>query len=245
MAEESFNSRAVFATTQWSVVLAAGLGGNTGSLPALEELCRAYWRPLYAFVRRQGRDPEEARDLTQEFFARLLSRDDLARVAPEKGRFRTFLLTALSHFLANEWNRSHRLKRGGGTVPLSIEGDAEEWLAREPVHHDTPERAYERRWALTLLEQALASLRAECIENHRGAVFEALQGALDGSRSDEGLAIVGERIGLSEGAVKTALHRLRRRYGELLREAVARTVARPEDVEDELRHLLTVLRSGA
>jgi RNA polymerase sigma factor (sigma-70 family) len=243
MADGPFNSRAVFATTRWSMVLAAGQGGDTQSASALEELCRAYWRPLYAFVRRQGRDPEEARDLTQEFFARLLSRDDLARVAPEKGRFRTFLLTALSHFLANEWNRTHRQKRGGGQAPLSIEGDAEEWLAREPAHHDTPERAYERRWALTLLEQALARLRAECRENGRGAVFEALQGTLDGSRVDEGLVALGERIGLSEGAVKTALHRLRRRYGELLREAVAQTVVRPEDVEDELRHLLTALRS--
>jgi RNA polymerase sigma factor (sigma-70 family) len=225
------------------VVLTAGQAAATGALPALEELCRAYWRPLYAFVRRQGRDPQEARDLTQEFFARLLSQGDLARVGPEKGRFRTFLLTALSHFLANEWNRAHRLKRGAGVVPLSIEGDAEEWLAREPVHHDTPERAYERRWALTLLEQALDRLRGECAGNGRAAVFEALQGLLDGSRADEGLATVGERLGLSEGAVKTALHRLRRRYGELLREAVAQTVGDPEAVEDELRHLLGALRA--
>lgn len=234
----------MFATTRWSVVLAAGRVDAEVSGPALEELCRAYWRPLYAFVRRQGRDPEEARDLTQEFFALLLTRDDLARVGPEKGRFRTFLLTALSHFLANDWNRARRLKRGGGAVPLSIEGDAEEWLAREPAHQETPERAYERRWALTLLEQAMGRLRAECVAQGRGDLFSALQGALDGTKAEGGLGAVGAPLGLSEGATKTALHRLRRRYAEMLREIVAETVGRPEEVEAELRDLLAVLRPG-
>ena len=233
---------AVFATTHWSIVLAAGQSPSTDAGAALEELCRIYWRPLYAFVRRQGREPEEARDLTQEFLAHLLRRDDFSRVAPDKGRFRSFLLTALSHFLANDWTRARRLKRGGGIPPLSIERDAEEWLAREPAHLDTPERAYDRRWALTLLERALHRLRTESVTHGRGDVFEALEGALGGDRAEGGLDAVGERLGLSVGAVKTALHRLRRRYGELLRECVAETVERPDQVEGELMDLLQALR---
>lgn len=233
---------AVFATTHWSVVLAAGRDTSTKSDEALAKLCGGYWLPLYGYVRRRGYDAHEAEDLTQEFFARLLAKNYLGDVQRERGRFRSFLLAALKHFLANEWDKARAAKRGGGQplVPLDVPS-AETRLGVDPAHEATPDKEYDKRWALTLLEQVLARLRQEFLEEGKEALFEELKGTLTGDKATAPYAELGARLGLSEGAVKVAAHRLRQRYRELLRAEIANTVAGSEQVEDELRHLFAAL----
>lgn len=233
---------AAFATTLWTTVLQAGSAETTQARAALEHLSRAYWYPLYAFVRRQGHSPHDAQDLTQAFFARLLEKHWLADVNRERGRFRSFLLAAMRHFLANEWDRARAQKRGGGRQCIELDAaSAETRYALEPADNATPERIFERRWAMTLLDRVLARLRQEHQQGGKGARFDVLKGALTGDRSALPYAQLGEQLDASEGAVKVAVHRLRQRYRELLREEIANTVASEADVEDELRHLFALL----
>lgn len=231
-----------FRTTHWSVVLAAGVGSSPQADAALEWLCRAYWYPLYAFIRRRGHDAHESQDLTQAFFADLLARGSLAAAQPQKGRFRSFLLGAAQNFLAKQNERALTLKRGGHCTFLSLdEEDAEGRYRHEPAHDSTPEKLFERRWALTLLDNALASLRDEYRRAGKLPQFDALQTFLSAEATPYAEATAALR--LSEGAVRVAVHRLRRRYGELLRAGIAQTVADPSEVEAEVAHLFEVLRS--
>jgi RNA polymerase sigma-70 factor (ECF subfamily) len=233
---------AVFATTHWSVVLEAGNQESPHAREALEQLCRVYWRPLYAYVRKRGYSPDEAPDLVQEFFARVIEKNYFGAADRQRGRFRTFLLASMEHFLAKEWRRAHRLKRGGGQSFVSIDAqDAEGTWRAEPVDELTAEKLYDRRWALALLEQALGQLRAEYAGSGRGPVFEALAVVLSGDKPDVSYAELGARLGMSEGAVKVAVHRLRQRYGEVVRTQVGDTVSRPEQVDEELQHLFAAL----
>jgi RNA polymerase sigma-70 factor (ECF subfamily) len=224
------------------VVLTAAGSDSREAFAALEELCRTYWYPLYAFARRTGCPPEDAKDLTQGFFAILLEKQYLNDVNPGRGRFRSFLLASFKHFMANRRDRDRTQKRGGGRtlVPLQIE-DGETRYSLEPVDDLTPERVYERRWALTLLGRALARLREEHVAAAKLELFEELKGSLAGGRGTVTLAEIGARIGMSEGAAKVAAHRLRRRYRRLLRQEIADTVATPDQIDDELRHLLNVV----
>ena len=241
-ADSSQPGSPLFATTHWSVVLAAGGDSSSAVRDALEKLCRAYWYPLYAFVRRQGIEVADAQDLTQEFFARLLSRNDLARVRREKGRFRSFLLASLKHFLTNEWKRARRLKRGGGQtiVPLDS-GDAETRFGHEPAHDLTPEKLFERRWALTLLDSTLTALRREHEDAGKTRQFDELKIFLTGGDGLPSYAEVGDRLNVREDAVKMAVSRLRKRYRELLRAEIAHTVSSPAEIDDELRQLFAAL----
>ena len=229
-----------FHTTRWSIVVSAQ-GEGSGVREALAKLCHTYWFPLYAFVRRQGVSSHDAQDLTQEFFARLLEKGWLGSVQRERGRFRSWLLASMKHFLANEWERSRAGKRGGGAVPFSFdELDAESRLAHEPAT-DSAEKIYDRRWAMTLLDTVMARLRTEMAGAGKLAHFEALKFCLTGEKN--AYAEVGARLAMSEGAVKVAVHRLRERYRALLRAEIAETVATPEEIEDELRALLATLSS--
>jgi RNA polymerase sigma-70 factor (ECF subfamily) len=231
---------AVFATTHWSLILAAR-GSSPEARAALEELCRRYWYPLYAYIRRRGHTADAAQDLTQELFARLLERDDLAALDPARGRFRAFLLTACRHFLANEHDRARTLKRGGGRRILALDlGDADRRYAAEPGHEQTPERLFERRWALTLLDQVLRVLRQRYEAAGQADLFERLKGTLTGA-ADGAYAEAAAALGMTEGAVKVAAHRLRQRYRALLRDEIAQTVADPDEVDDEVRTLFQAL----
>jgi len=235
-------STAVFATTHWSVVLAAGDPDSPQAAEALEQLCRVYWYPLYVFVRRRGCPPEDAQDLTQEFFARFLRKEYFRLADPARGRFRTFLVHALEHFLVNEWKRARRVRRGGGMAPLSLEiAGVEERYARESGTMMTPEQAYEKHWATTLLDGVLGSLQQEYAEANQERIFQVLADLLWGKDRSVSFAAVGARLGVTEGAARVALHRLRRRYRERLRAAVAQTVGDPNEVEEELRYLIAVV----
>jgi RNA polymerase sigma factor (sigma-70 family) len=230
-----------FATTHWSMVASAGCSRSPDARRALATLCERYWFPLYAFVRRAGNSAEDAQDLTQEFFVHLLDKHFLAAADQKKGRFRTFLLTAVKHFLANERDRVRARKRGGGQRIVSLEGpESEARYRREPFDTLTPERVFERQWALTLLEQVLAQLQAEMTANGKAALFDAMKAHLTGAQTT-GYAATAARLGMTEGAVKVAAHRLRRRYRELLREEIAQTVPSPDEIEDEIRHLFNCL----
>jgi DNA-directed RNA polymerase specialized sigma24 family protein len=232
----------VFATTHWSVVLAAGAGGSPQAHAALAKLCQAYWYPLYAYVRRQGYSAPDAQDLTQEFFARLLQSHLLAAADPKRGRFRSFLLASVKHFLMHEWEKARALKRGGGRPPISFDaGSGEARYGVEPVENTTAEHIFERRWALTLLGGVLERLRDEFAAGGKTALFETLKPALTGEPRTLSHAETAHSLGMTEGAVKVAVHRLRQRYGELLREEIGQTVASPGEVEEELRYLLSVL----
>ena len=231
-----------FVTTHWSVVLAASDGASPAANEALELLCRTYWQPLYAFVRRRGYELHEAQDLTQEFFARLLTKNYLSDADRTKGKFRTFLLTALEHFLANEWRDAHAQKRGGHVAFLSFDDPiAEEQLRQLSSGHVSPEQLYEKQWAMTLLEQALGALQRECAAAGKGAWFTELKIFLTGEKRSVSYAELAGKLGSTEGALKTAVNRLRQRYAGLLREEVARIVASPGEVEEELRALLAAL----
>jgi RNA polymerase sigma-70 factor (ECF subfamily) len=239
---EPAKPRDYFATTHWSIVLAAQRSDPGRAHAALSKLCQTYWYPLYAFVRRQGRSPEDAQDLTQEFFARLLAKNYLAEVAREKGKFRSFLLAALKHFLANEWDRAQAAKRGGGQVLISLDDtDAESRYRLEPADPMSADKIFERRWAMTLLEQVLNRLRHEHLRAGKAELYEQLKVCLSGARDSAPYAELAARLKLTEGAVKVAVHRLRQRYRELLRDEIAQTVSGPAEVEEELRHLFSVL----
>jgi RNA polymerase sigma factor (sigma-70 family) len=233
----------VFATTHWSVVLAAGDASLPEAQAALERLCRTYWYPLYAHVRRRGYSPEDAQDLTQEFFARLLAKHWLSTADRNRGRFRTFLLGAFSHFLANEWHRAQCEKRGGRCEQISWDRAlAENRYLAEPADELTPEKIYQKRWAVTLLEKVLSQLREEQVTAGKGGFFEAAKDFLWGEKNTRPQTEMAAELGLSEGALRVAVHRLRSRYRELLRAEVAQTVASPDQVDEELHELMAVLR---
>ena len=237
--------QAVFVSTSWSEVLTAGRTDTTRAQTALEHLCQTYWYPLYAYVRRRDHLPEDAKDLTQAFFARLLERNWVADADRERGRFRTFLLTAMSRFLADEWDRMRAQKRGGHAVHVPVQLDtAETRYGHEPADNSTPEQCYERRWALTLLDTVLGRLRAEFEAEGKGDMFVTLSPCLVGGRENQPYAQLAAQLQMNEGAVKVAVHRLRKRYRQLLRDEISQTMAAPEDVEDELRHLFAILARG-
>ncbi len=231
-----------FPTTHWSLLAAAGAADSLQARAALAQLCGSYWYPVYAYVRRAGHDPHNAQDLTQEFFARLIEKNFVASTVQEKGRFRSFLLIAVKRFLVNELERVQAQKRGGGTQLLSLNAeDAEARYQIEPVDEMSADRIYERRWAFALLDEVMNALRREYTEDGKDELFDLLKAFLYGEKSAVSQAEIGIRFGLSESAVKSTVHRLRHRYRELLHEAVAQTVVNRVDVEDELRHLLSVL----
>lgn len=224
------------------MVVAAAQRASPEAHESLARLCQAYWFPLYAYVRRRGYTADDAHDLTQAFFTRLLEKNWLLAADRTKGRFRAFLLTAMKHFLADEWDRERAEKRGGGRalLPLALE-TAEARYAREPADLETPDRIFERRWALTLLDEVLGRLRSEYVRAGKTALFEALHPCLVGERTAQPYAELARTLGSTESAVKSAVHRLRARYRELLREEVASTLDDGEAVDEELRHLLAVL----
>ncbi len=231
-----------FVTTQWSVVLRAAQPADSTAQAALESLSRRYWFPLYAFARRRVSTIHEAQDLTQEFFLRLLETNLLAAASPERGRFRNFLLASLKNFLANEWDRATAQKRGGGRKRLSLDWEtAESRLSLEPTHSDTPEREFERQWALTLLDVVIQRLQDEFARAGKSQQFELFKETLTGNRGGFDYSSVSAKLQLSEDAARQTAHRLRKRYRELLREEVAQTVETPADVEDEIHRLFDAL----
>jgi RNA polymerase sigma-70 factor (ECF subfamily) len=231
-----------FATTRWSLIVSAREQGSPAAREALAHLCEAYWYPLYAFIRRRGHAADEAQDLTQEFFARLLEKNFLGAVDPSRGRFRAFLLAACKHFLANERDRACAEKRGGGRAPISLDlGGAEGRYGREPSHDLTPDKLFERRWALTLLDRALARLREEFTAKGKGETFDRLRVFLVGDRNAPSHVEVAGELGMTAAAVKVAAHRLRQRYREVLREEIAHTVEGPEQIDEEVRELFAAL----
>jgi RNA polymerase sigma factor (sigma-70 family) len=230
----------VFATTHWSVVLSAQGKESARSAEALETLCRAYWYPLYAFARRSGHNAGDAEDLTQGFFARLLEKDYIKSAVRERGRFRTFLLVALKRFLANEWDRQHAQKRGGFAPVVTIDPEAaESRFNAEPTHDLQPDLLYDRQWAVTLLDRAMARLREEYASSGRASLFEFLGNCLAGDESALPYAEIAVQLKLTEAAVKMAVHRLRGRYREMLRAEIAETVASPAEIEEEIRQLFS------
>jgi RNA polymerase sigma-70 factor (ECF subfamily) len=232
-----------FATTHWSLVLAATAdeASQTRARAALEELCRAYWYPLYAFVRYRGHSSDDAQDLTQAFFTRIIETGGFASANPERGRFRSYLLGAMKHFLANEWHRARAQKRGGGVTILELDAfGPESRHALEPARTPDLDAGFDRDWALQSVARAMEQLQAESVATGKGALFEALKGSLTGD--EPARSETAARLGMTAGAVKVAVHRLRRRYRELLRAEVAETVSDPSDVDDEMRHLVAALR---
>jgi RNA polymerase sigma factor (sigma-70 family) len=231
----------MFTTTHWSVVLAAQ-GESPAAQEALEKLCRTYWRPIFAFLRRQGLGAGDAEDLTQGFFAQLLERRSLDAVRKEKGRLRSYLLGALKYFLADEQRRAMAIKRGKGHRPIPLEElRADERIAMEPADPVTAEMIYERRWALTVLEHVLSRLKEEHHAAGNAALFDSLKQLLPDEPGAPSQAEIAARLGMTENAVRQAFYRFRQRYQSLLREEIAHTVATPGDIEDELRHLITVI----
>lgn len=231
-----------FVTTRWSLVVAAGDSRHPGSRDALATLCEAYWPPVYSYVRSRGYDAEAARDLTQGFFTRLLEKGYLKEAREERGRFRSFLLTSVKHFLANEWDREQALKRGGGKTPLSLDVDTAEYRYRpQPADGETPEKIFEKRWALTVLDQTLDRLEDEMRRSGNVERFRRLRPFLTSEGGGAHYRQVAQQLEISEAAVKVAIHRLRRRFGELLREEVAQTVSDPDSVDGELRFLFAVM----
>ncbi len=231
-----------FATTHWSVVLAAGHTSIPGAGDALEKLCRSYWHPLYGYLRRLGHSQHDAQDLTQEFLARVLERKLLRVADPVRGRFRSFLLGTLKHFLSDERKKARAQKRGSGHQPLSLDVElAEQQHNLEPATDRTPETLFDRRWALTVMERTVARLREEYVAADRGKLFDELKPFQPGEEAVQSYAEVAARLGLSESAVKSAIWRLRQRHRDLLREEIAHTVAAPAEVDEEIRYLLSVL----
>ena len=238
---EAQRPRDYFATTRWTVVLSAARNYTERAGDSLAQLCQSYWYPLYAYVRRRGHSATDAEDLTQEFFARLLNQKKLAGISRDGGKFRSFLLTALNHFLVNEWKRAQTGKRGGGRVIAFDDEAAENRYLGEVANTPTPESAFDRAWALALLETVFNRLQQEYVADGKGGVFAELEFTLTGTRSSVPYAEVSARLKMSESAVKVAVHRLRQRYREVLRAEVAQTVAGPDEVEEELRDLLAAL----
>jgi RNA polymerase sigma-70 factor (ECF subfamily) len=233
---------AQFTATHWSVVLAASNGGNAASAIALEALCVRYWHPLYVFIRRQGYAPHDAQDLTQAFFARLLEKDYLRAVDPKKGKFRSFLLAALEHFLANEWRRTQAQKRGGRVTFISLDDDsAEERYVQVTASSLSPERIFEQQWATTLLDQVLCRLRDEFNASGKGLLFDDLKIFLTGEKRAVSYGDLALKLCTTEAALKMAVSRMRQRYGELLRSEIESTVSSPDEVDGELRSLFAAL----
>ncbi len=238
-------SKARFATTHWSVVLSAGDRADTQYEYALQTLCRIYWYPLYAYARHRGYQASDAEDLIQSFFARLLEKDILARITRDKGKFRSFLLTALNHFRIDEWKQARTEKRGAERTIISLEMEqAEERYRHEPVDTTTPETLFEQNWAVTLLNTVFDQLQQEQVEAGRGERFERLKFCLTGQRSAVPYTALAEKLTISEAALKVQVHRLRKRYRELLHQEVAHTVSSPEDIEEEMQHLRQILCGG-
>ncbi len=232
----------IFATTHWTVVLAAGRTDSNQADVALEELCRTYWYPLYAYVRRQGRSREDAEDLTQGFFARLLEKNYLEGVSSEKGKFRAFLLMALKRFMANEWDRANSQKRGGGVLPLSLDWqDAETRYQINPAHELSPDKLYDRAWAVIVLERVITRLRDESGTEGRAGQYEQLKPFLMVGKGEIPYAQAAADLKMTEGAVRVAVHRLRRRYRELLRDEIAQTLANPAQADEEMQALFSAL----
>jgi len=236
------SERAEFAPTRWTLVLTAGRSDTTRAREALSRLCETYWYPLYTYVRRRGHSPEDAQDLTQAFFERLLEKNWVGDADQNRGRFRSFLLSAMNHFLSDEWDKARAQKRGGGVplVPLQFD-TAETRYGVEPSDPVTPERSFERRWALTVLEEVLSRLQAEYEQEGKAELFAALHPCLVGERAAQPYAELAVGLGVTEGTVKSAVHRLRQRYRDLLRHEIAQTVASPGDVDEELRHFFAML----
>jgi RNA polymerase sigma factor (sigma-70 family) len=234
-------SDAWFVTTHWSVVLSAGRSDTPRAAEALQRLCQAYWYPLYAYVRRRGYSPHDAQDLTQGFFTRLLQRSALTKVDPAQGKFRSFLLASMKHFLSDEWDKSRAEKRDAGqTISLDL-GSAETRYLQQADDTLPAEKTFERRWALSLLEQVYERLRQDYARENKSDLFEALRFSLMGERSAVPYAELACRLGMNEGAVKVAVHRLRQHYRKRLRDQIAETVATPKEIEEELRCLLRAL----
>jgi RNA polymerase sigma-70 factor (ECF subfamily) len=233
--------RADFPTTRWTLVSAAAGHGQPDRRRALASLCEAYWYPLYVYARRRGDSPDQAQDHTQEFFARFLENDSFDRADPERGRFRSFLLSSFRNYMSDEFGRSQSQRRGGGLSPLPFEvSNGEAMYLREPADDETPERIFERRWARTLLDRAAAQLREEFIRHDRLEHFHKLKPCLHGE-SDVSYAELARQLETTEAALKVAIHRLRKRYRDLLRAEIADIVANPEDIDSELRYLITAL----
>jgi RNA polymerase sigma-70 factor (ECF subfamily) len=231
-----------FATTHWSVVLAAGQSESAQAAQALETLCRTYWYPLYAYIRREGHSPEDAQDLTQDFFAHLLAKGFPRGAAPERGKFRSFLLASLRHFLVDQHRHADSAKRGGGQRTISLdESRAEERLRLEPRHELTPEKLYEREWAMTLLEHAQSRLREEYVAAGKAGLHDRLKGFPLAEKSKTSFQQAATELGMTESALKSAVHRMRARYRQLVREEVAHTVADPTEVHEEARYLIAVI----
>lgn len=232
-----------FPMTQWSMVVSAGVGTDPQARAALEQLCRMYWQPLYLFIRRQGRDHHDAEDATQQFIAHLLAADSLQSAAPERGRFRTFLLTGLRNFLTSEWRRTQAAKRGGGVTLLDLESpDVRDSIGYEPTDPSlTPERAFDRSWAQGMVERAAMALRAEYNASGREKIFAQMAPLIWGTDSNEAIATGAAAVGLTPNAFRVAVHRVRRRLGERLRAQVAETVSDPREIDVELRHLMEAM----
>ena len=231
-----------FATTRWSLVQAAGDSANPDSREALESLCAEYWPPVYVFVRRKGHDAELARELTQGFFTHLLETKAVKKADPARGRFRSFLMTSAGRYVRDEWRKDQAIKRGGGAAPLSFDvAGVENWYASSPRDHETPETVFDRRWAVSLLERVLERLGRRMDDAGHSDRFRTLKPFLTGDEIGSSYAPIAEKLDLSEGAVKVAVHRLRRDYGQLLRDEVAHTLSDPSMVNDEIRVLRQVL----
>lgn len=231
-----------FPTTHWSAVLAAGGDESTAAFDSLETLCQMYWYPLYAYVRRRGLSPEDAADLTQGFFARFLKKNYLKGLDPARGKFRAFLLASMNHFLSDHRDRETRQKRGGGAEVLSLDAEGAEARYRaEPATDLSADGLYERRWALALVDEVFARLEAEYVRGDKRELFQELKFFIAGEKQSGAYAASAKRLSMTEGALRVAAHRLRKRYGELFRDSVARTVSCPEEIEEEMRHLLRVL----
>ena len=231
-----------FATTHWSVVIAAG-DSAPGAEQALQSLCQAYWYPIYAYVRRRGHSVEDAQDLTQEFFVRLLRQKSVSRADPERGRFRTFLLTSLKHFLINEWTKANRQKRGGGCQFIYLDADeTESRFQREPADERSPDKAFDRQWAKVLLALVLTQLERDYESSDQGRLFSELIFFLTGDSGADSYQQLRQRLGLSESNLKVTVHRMRRRYRDLLEAEIRRTVADSDAIADEMRSLLDALR---
>lgn len=238
----SFVSNRRFATTKWTLVLKAGRDSTPGSRAALAELCELYWPPLYSFARRQGHSVEQAQDLTQAFFARLLEKRSLRVADPQRGRFRSFLLTSFKYFVSNAREREHAQKRGGGKLPVALEVETvEAGYAAEPADTLTPEALFERQWARTVLGRVLAALHADCIKAGKQAIFEQVKDLLLGEKSPRGYAAIAVTLHTTEGAIKVIVHRLRRRFRDLLRVEIGATVSDDSQIDDEIRHLIAIL----
>jgi len=235
--------RQQLATTRWSLIIQARHGESVPARAALEELCEAYWLPVYGFMRRQTRDVHQAQDLAQGFFASLLSRDALADLHPDRGRFRSFLLAAAKHFVCNEFDKESAIVRGGGVVLRSLDYEfGERQLSQELSRNESAETIFERRWAIAMLDRVLKQLQDEYVKADKAALFERLSPFLSADPSSEGYAGVCEILQLSPEAARVAAHRMRKRYRQILRKEIAHTTATPEEVDDEIRHLFTALR---